>query len=288
MWRTGRGFGRRLVDHTAKHRGRRIQTEPLPPRANSRQCFSAWGRLSHRYAHKATRRCNHAHRHRVQDRRRRDPARLALPARRGQRPVRHDRDGARLLGGEGDVPRPLRRGLRRAPGWRRSCSTTATSARATASRARRSTPGSRSATIAMRSAFALTLPETDARPDRRLGLELFGRPCAGARRDRPPHPLRRLAGAADQRLSQRAPADPRRHDRPGRCGVRRRPAEALPGRAAGAAAGGRRRTRRGRPRCRRPTAGSGSPRPARTRAPSWRNEVTLRSVELFMGYEPGA
>jgi uncharacterized protein len=26
----------------------------------------------------------------------------------------------------------------------------------------------------------------------------------------------------------------------------------------------------------------------RTRAPSWRNEVTLRSVELFMGYEPGA
>ena len=26
----------------------------------------------------------------------------------------------------------------------------------------------------------------------------------------------------------------------------------------------------------------------RTRAPSWRNEVTLRSVELFLGYEPGA
>jgi fermentation-respiration switch protein FrsA (DUF1100 family) len=26
----------------------------------------------------------------------------------------------------------------------------------------------------------------------------------------------------------------------------------------------------------------------RSRAPSWRNEVTLRSVELFMGYEPGA
>jgi fermentation-respiration switch protein FrsA (DUF1100 family) len=25
-----------------------------------------------------------------------------------------------------------------------------------------------------------------------------------------------------------------------------------------------------------------------TRAPAWRNEVTLRSVELFMGYEPGA
>jgi len=26
----------------------------------------------------------------------------------------------------------------------------------------------------------------------------------------------------------------------------------------------------------------------RSRAPSWKNEVTLRSVELFMGYEPGA
>jgi uncharacterized protein len=26
----------------------------------------------------------------------------------------------------------------------------------------------------------------------------------------------------------------------------------------------------------------------RSRAPAWRNEVTLRSVELFMGYEPGA
>jgi fermentation-respiration switch protein FrsA (DUF1100 family) len=26
----------------------------------------------------------------------------------------------------------------------------------------------------------------------------------------------------------------------------------------------------------------------RARAPAWKNEVTLRSVELFMGYEPGA
>jgi len=28
--------------------------------------------------------------------------------------------------------------------------------------------------------------------------------------------------------------------------------------------------------------------PGRTRAPSWRNEVTLRSVEMFWEYEPGA
>lgn len=27
---------------------------------------------------------------------------------------------------------------------------------------------------------------------------------------------------------------------------------------------------------------------ARTRAPAWRNEVTLRSVEMFLEYEPGA
>jgi uncharacterized protein len=30
------------------------------------------------------------------------------------------------------------------------------------------------------------------------------------------------------------------------------------------------------------------PRTGRTRAPSWKNEVTLRSVEMFLEYEPGA
>ena len=40
-------------------------------------------------------------------------------------------------------------------------------------------------------------------------------------------------------------------------------------------------------RCPRRTRGSGSPRPAETRAPAWRNEVTLRSVEMFSEYEPG-
>ena len=110
--------------------------------------------------------------------------------------------------------------------------------------------------------FALTLPRDRRRPDRRLGLELLGRARAGARRDRPAHQVRRGAGAADQRLPQCAPADPRRPDRAGRRGVRRGPPQA------GTAAGRRRmlpvvpRTRRARPRCRRPTAGSGSPRPA--------------------------
>lgn len=36
-----------------------------------------------------------------------------------------------------------------------------------------------------------------------------------------------------------------------------------------------------------PTPGSGSRRRGKTRAPSWRNEVTLRSVDTFLEYEPG-
>ena len=48
-----------------------------------------------------------------------------------------------------------------------------------------------------------------------------------------------------------------------------------------------RRTRSPLRRCRHPTRGPGSPRPARARAPSWRNEVTLRTVEMLGEYEPG-
>ena len=43
-----------------------------------------------------------------------------------------------------------------------------------------------------------------------------------------------------------------------------------------------------------PTAPSALPTPdsyeffsRRTRAPSWKNEVTLRTIEMFQGYEPG-
>ena len=35
-------------------------------------------------------------------------------------------------------------------------------------------------------------------------------------------------------------------------------------------------------------ANTSGPATGRTRAPSWRNEVTLRSVEMFWEYEPGA
>ena len=52
---------------------------------------------------------------------------------------------------------------------------------------------------------------------------------------------------------------------------------------------GRSTKTRWRPRpCRPPTPTPGSPRRPRPRAPSWRNEVTLRSVEMFWEYEPGA
>ena len=136
--------------------------------------------------------------------------------------------------------------------------------------------------------YALTLPETDRERIGVWGSSYSGAPRARGRRDRPPDPMRRLAGAADQRLSQRAPADPRRHDRAGARDVRRGP------------------------RCKRyqggapallpvvsedPAGPAALPTPdswhwftetGRTRAPSWRNEVTLRSVEMFLGYEPGA
>ncbi|WP_456541886.1 hypothetical protein [Blastococcus sp. SYSU D00669] len=34
--------------------------------------------------------------------------------------------------------------------------------------------------------------------------------------------------------------------------------------------------------------GPAEPGPVQDRAPNWRNEVTLRSVEMFVEYEPGA
>ena len=95
---------------------------------------------------------------------------------------------------------------------------------------RRAAPGDRPlaagrATTATRSPIAETLPETDAGPDRHLGLELQRRPRPGGRRDRPPRQVRRRPGAADQRPSQRPPADPRRHrGRRRRRHVRRGPA----------------------------------------------------------------
>ena len=52
--------------------------------------------------------------------------------------------------------------------------------------------------------------------------------------------------------------------------------------------GRRRRPGRCRARCRRRTRTPGSRARVAARAPSWRNEVTLRSVEMFTEYEPGA
>ena len=87
--------------------------------------------------------------------------------------------------------------------------------------------------------------------------------------------------------AQRAPTGPRRHDRRGAGDVRRRPRGPL--------------RRRGRRRMIAAVAPEGEPcamptpdsyewftSTGESRAPAWRNEVTLRSVEMFWEYEPGA
>ena len=94
------------------------------------------------------------------------------------------------------------------------------------------------------------------------------------------------AGAVGQRVAQCPAADPRRLHGPDPGDVRRRSGGPLRGQGAGDGAG----------RYQDPSAPSALPTPdslewftetGRTRAPSWRNEVTLRSVELFTEYEPG-
>ena len=69
-------------------------------------------------------------------------------------------------------------------------------------------------------------------------------------------------------------------------GVRRRPPRARPGRRAGDDAGGHRGPDGAGGAADRRTPTSSSPAPSATVRPSWRNEVTLRSIELFQGYEP--
>jgi len=119
-----------------------------------------------------------------------------------------------------------------------------------------------------------------------MGLELQRRARAGARRDRPADPLRGRPGAADQRPRERAPADPLgllaptqelfESDREAR--YRGEAPAMIPVVAED------------------PLAASVLPTPdswrwftstGESRAPAWRNEVTLRSVEMFLEYEPG-
>ena len=201
-------------------------------------------------------------------------------------PAPHDRDGPRLLRGQGDVPRPLRRGVRRGGARTRWSSTTAISAPATASPARRSTRGRRCGTTATPSPTPTTLPEVDAD---RIGV--WGSSYSGG------HVL--VVGAIDRRVKAwscagaagRRPQNFRRlvraglHRRiPG--AVRRRPSGPLPRRSPGDGPRRRRGPARARRRCRRRTRRTWFTESHKTRAPSWRNEVTLRSVEMLSEYGP--
>ena len=126
------------------------------------------------------------------------------------------------------------------------------------------------------------------RPDRRLGIELLRRARPRRRRDRPPGQGRGRPGAADLRLATTCArwSAPTSSPGSGRCST----PTARP--ATGA------RSPRWCPVVADDPLGAvrpadpgllrrGSSRPARPRAPSWRNEVTLRSVEMFTEYEPG-
>ena len=125
------------------------------------------------------------------------------------------------------------------------------------------------------------------RPDRHLGLELLRRARAGGRRDRPAREVRGVPGAARLRPRQLPGAGAGRLHPGLPRAVRRRPR--LPATAARRRRWCRSstRTRSHRPRCRRRTRGRGSRETHASRAPAWRNEVTLRSVEMFTEYEPG-
>jgi fermentation-respiration switch protein FrsA (DUF1100 family) len=135
--------------------------------------------------------------------------------------------------------------------------------------------------------FALTLPETDAA---RIGV--WGSSYSGA------HVL--VLGATDRRIRCVASQVPLIS---GYRNARRLIRADMIAPVAAACAEDRLKRYRGEPPALLPVVSEDPAGPAalptadswqwftetgRTRAPSWRNEVTLRSVELFMGYEPGA
>ena len=178
----------------------------------------------------------HATRRRVRRRGRRAEG-LALRSRRGRGAGADHRDGPRLLGREGDVPRPVRGGLRRRrpggaglrpPQLRRE--------------RRRAPPGDRplgaGARLSPRDHLRLHAARGRCRPHRDLGLQLLGRARAGGGGHRPAGEVRGVPGPPHQRPPQRpAPREGRLRRRGGR-DVRRGSRQPLRGRAAGDDPGG--------------------------------------------------
>ena len=101
----------------------------------------------------------------------------------------------------------------RQPVSARLSSTIATSAPATVNPASTSTHGGRSPTIVTPLLTPSTLSEVDVNRIGIWGSSYSGAHVLGRRCNRPPRQMRRLAGAADQRPSQRTSPDPRGYDR---------------------------------------------------------------------------
>ncbi|CAA9288872.1 MAG: peptidase S15, partial [uncultured Actinomycetospora sp.] len=180
--------------------------------------------------------------HRVR-RRGRHAARVVLRAGGRQRhgsPLR--RDGARVLRGEGAAPRRLRRGVRRRRAGVRGLRQPRL--RGVGRRPGQAAPGDRPLGAgALLPARRHLRPGPRGRrrgPDRRLGLQLLGRPRLRRGRHRPAREGRRGAGAAGVGTPGLRVA--RAHRRVGADlgGVRRRPPRACPRRSAGDDAGGHR------------------------------------------------
>ena len=209
-----------------------------------------------------------AHGCRVPDRGRRGAARVALPAGPRRRALADDRDGARVLRGEGNVPRPLRRGVR----GRRPRGVVFDNRNFGASDGeprQEIDPWQQINDYRDAISYALTRPRPTAH---RIGV--WGSSYSGA------HVL--VLGAIDRRIKCVASQVPLisgyrnarrliRADMIARCSrCRRGPAEALPGRGAGDDAGG----------VEDPAGPAALPTPdswqwftetGRTRAPAWQN-----------------
>ena len=204
--------------------------------------------------------------------------------------------GARLQLPEGVLPRRVRRRDCERRAARCSPTTIATSATATGSRDRSSTPGSRCATTATRSRSRRRSTASIGPIASALGGAATPAVTSGGRRDRS---TRRAACVSQVPTISGWESTLRRTSA---AGASRAAARISTPTASSAFAVGRRRwcrwsstpRRAGRPRTRAATPGTSSPAehapPGKDqwRFSKWRNEITLRSLELYSEYEPGS